>query len=156
MSYSWWLMRSGPVTGTMIGQPGHGGLQIQLHSEPDVHHHDLYLEGRTTWTLKRVLGRLDRARASNNNGRLMKYQHGMVWLQNVLAKLPNAGGEERRSIHVALTDENELSEDDESPSYGFEEDVRELWIKQHAETHAFLSRLIELHTLESWRLMFHF
>eukprot|EP00435_Cladocopium_sp_Y103_P054250 s1062_g17.t1 len=124
ISYSWWLMRAGPVVAT-------GPI------------------GVTTWMLKRVLGRLDRGKANGNNGKIRKYQQGVTWLQRTLARIPDADGDERRALFRALTIDDELSEDDESPSWNAGDDMKELWIKQHYDVHSFFSKMLEFHTLET-------
>eukprot|EP00435_Cladocopium_sp_Y103_P056322 s627_g19.t1 len=150
ISYSWWCMRAGPAVATgSMGHQDHAVMHLQLPPDPFVHNPDLYLEGVTTWMLKRVLGRLDRAKANGNNGKMRKYQQGVVWLQRTLARIPDADGDDRRALFRALTIDDELSEDDESPSWNAGDNMKELWIKQHYDVHSFFTKMIEFHSLET-------
>eukprot|EP00435_Cladocopium_sp_Y103_P017506 s1683_g4.t1 len=117
-------MRAGPVISPgATGQQGHAPM-LQILPDPFVDNHELYLEGLTTWMLKRVLGRLDRARERGNNGQMRKYQEGITWLQRTLARIPSVGLEERKALFRALSVDDELSEDDNSPSWNADEPQR--------------------------------
>ena len=114
-AYTLWMLRS-PVLRPVPVQP-HAPTELAVG--PVVTHDTNTLEGLLRWTYARVLGRLARANRDNNCGRIRKYTQSREWLQKRFAELLHATPAQRERIQAPLTGENELDENDGSPSYGY-------------------------------------
>ena len=106
------------------------------------------LEGLVTWTLARVRGRLRRAAETGNIGAAMRYQQMQRWLESCLRHLPTASLQDREKTLNSLSDEYELSEDDNSPTYNLGRDERNLLSNSHDEIHKCILKLLELQRVE--------
>ena len=110
---------------------------------PQVTHEYTSLEGLVTWTLVRVRGRLRRATENGNIGAAMRYQQMQRWLETCLHHLPTASLKDREKTLNSLSEEYDLSEDDNSPTYSLGRDERNL-STSHEEIHRCIVRLLEL------------
>jgi len=113
-AYTWWMLRSPFLRPVPIPPP----IPTELAVGPVVTHDTNTLEGLLTWTYARVLGRLARANRDNNYGRIRKYTQSREWLQKRFAELLHASPAQRERIQASLTGENELDDEDGSPTYG--------------------------------------
>ena len=113
-AYTWWMLRSPFLRPVAMPPP----TSTELAVGPVVTHDTNTLEGLLTLTYARVLGRLARAKQGNNYGRIRKYTQSREWLQKRFAELLEATPVQRKRIQAnSLTGENELDEDDDSPTY---------------------------------------
>ena len=144
--YTWYMLRNfkfnyvpPPPTPTTLG----------VSHEPQVTEEPTSLEGTVTWTLNRVLRRLERSHRRGNQGHIMKYNQMRIWLQNCISHLHEATAEDRSKMWNALTGDSELSESDGSPSFELGRDERALLVQSHGEIYRCLVKLLELEKIET-------
>ena len=100
-----------------------------------------------TWTLNRVLKRLERAQLRGNQGDTMRDNQMKMWLQGCLCHLHGSTAEERSRMWNSLTSDGELSESDSSPTYNLGEHERSFLIQSHGEMHRCLVKFLEFERL---------
>ena len=144
-AYTWWMLRSPFLRPVPMPPP----MPTELAVGPVVTHDTNTLEGLLTWTYARVLGRLARATRDNNFGRIRKYTQSREWLQRCFAELRNASPADRERMQASLTGDNELDEEDGSPSYGYGVVERELLAATHGQIFQLVVKLLELERSES-------
>ena len=144
-AYTWWMLRSPHPRPAPMPVP----TPTELAVGPMVTHDTNVLEGLLTWTYARVLGRLDRANRDNNYGRIRKYTESRNWLQRRFADLVHGTPAQRERIQAALTGDNELEEEDDSPTYGYGVVERELLAATHGQIFNLVVKLLELERFEN-------
>ena len=146
IGYSWYMMRSDKNPN--IAQVPLFPDTLTAFIGPQVTHEYTSFEGLVTWTLVRVRGRLRRATETGNIGAAMRYQQMQRWLESCLHHLPTASLQDREKTLNSLSDEYELSEDDNSPTYNLGRDERNLLSNSHEEIHKCILKLLELQRVE--------
>ena len=146
IGYSWYMMRSGKNL---------NNAQVPLFPDtlttfvgPQVTHEYTSLEGLVTWTMVRVRGRLRRATEAGKIGAAMRYQQMQRWLESCLHHLPTASLQDREKTLNSLSDEYELSEDDNSPTYNLGRDERNHFSINHEEIHKCILKLLQLQRVQ--------
>ena len=121
-------------------------MPTELAVGPVVTHDTNTLEGLLTLTVTyaRVLGRLARANQDNNYGKIRKYTESRNWLQKRFTDLLHASPADRDRIQASLTGENELDEENGSPTYGYGVVERELLAATHGQIFQLVVKLLEL------------
>ena len=144
-AYTWWMLRSPHPRPAPVTLP----TPTELAVGPMVTHDTNVLEGLLTWTYARVLGRLDRANRDSNFGRIRKYTESRNWLQKRFVDLVHGTPAQRERIQLALTGDNELEEEDDSPTYGYGVVERELLAATHGQIFHLVVKLLELERFEN-------
>ena len=144
-AYTWWMLRSPHPRPAPVTLP----TPTELAVGPMVTHDTNVLEGLLTWTYARVLGRLDRANRDSNLGRIRKYTESRNWLQKRFVDLVHGTPAQRERIQLALTGDNELEEEDDSPTYGYGVVERELLAATHGQIFHLVVKLLELERFEN-------
>ena len=144
-AYTWWMLRSPHPRPAPVTLP----TPTELAVGPMVTHDTNVLEGLLTWTYARVLGRLDRANRDNNFGRIRKYTESRNWLQKRFVDLVHGTPAQRERIQLALTGDNELEEENDSPTYGYGVVERELLAATHGQIFHLVVKLLELERFET-------
>ena len=86
--FSWYMMRNMSKFSYVPPPPVPSTLGVS--HEPEVTEEPMSLEGKVTWTLKRVLQRLERAQRPRNQGNTMRYNQMRIWLQSCISQLHGA------------------------------------------------------------------
>ena len=98
--YTWYMMRNLSKFSYVPPPPVPSTLGVS--HEPEVTEEPMSLESRVTWTLKRVLQRLERAQRRGNQGNTMRYNEMRIWLQSCISHLHEATAEDRSKMWNAL------------------------------------------------------
>ena len=146
VGYSWYMMRRS--MDFKYSPPPLLPDTLSNFLGPQVTYEYTSLEGLVTWTLVRVRERLRRATENGNIGAAMRYQQMQRWLETCLRHLPTASLQDREKTLNSLSEEHDLSDDDNSLTYGLGKDECGLLSTSHEEIHRCIIRLLELQRVE--------
>ena len=79
---------------------------------------------------------------------LLKYTQARTWLKSCLVHLPNATPSERQRVVDSVSNDGELSEDENFPRYGVSLESRQTPVESHGVAHGHLMRLLEFKKAE--------
>eukprot|EP00435_Cladocopium_sp_Y103_P015748 s3802_g3.t2 len=146
MGYTWWMLR-GPWH--QLGVDGPRPIDtMAIPEEPKTEERGICAESLVTFTMIRVLRRLGRASRAGNNGKVMKYHQWKRWLCTFIVHLPGTPDERDRIIETLVV-EHPLSDDEESPIHGLDDDSRAMLMRSAGEVYVHLMGLLENTTLEN-------
>eukprot|EP00435_Cladocopium_sp_Y103_P071249 s873_g37.t1 len=146
MGYTWWMLR-GPWH--KLGVDGPKPIDtMAIPEEPKTEEQGICVESLLTFTMIRVLRRLGRASRSGNNGKVMKYHQWKRWLCTFIVHLPGTPDERDRIIETLVV-EHPLSDDEESPIHGLDDDSRAMLMRSAGAVYVHLMGLLENTTLEN-------
>eukprot|EP00435_Cladocopium_sp_Y103_P036958 s526_g9.t1 len=81
---------------------------------------------------------------SGNHGKILRHTQAVRWLESCLTHMPMSGPDERAMMEQAITGEHELSENDQSPTYGVRLDAQSVMIQNYGAAHRHLTALLGL------------